>query len=390
MGDIAGAVRPVKGPGPEASTSGPRLAEFFAGIGLVRVALEPLGWRVAFANDIDSSKQEIYGQNFGLDEFRLGDIRDLRGDEVPPVDLAWASFPCVDLSLAGWRNGLDGADSGTFWTFTRIVEEMSPRPPVVVIENVLGFATSGGGRDFAKALGRMNELGYIADILVLDAVHFVPQSRPRLFVVCTEKPITDADDWRASVLRPAWVHRFAEANPHLWLQAAPLPLPEHEPGDLAPALQRLPDDAPEWWDEEKVGHLVRQMTPEHRSRAERLADDARTRFATVYRRVRSGVTRAEVRDDGIAGCLRTPRGGSSRQIVIAGRNGRLRARFMTPREYARLMGVPDSYVVDVPVNQALWGFGDAVCVPAVRWLGENYLNGLVSAHDGSRNPRATR
>ena len=82
---------------------------------------------------------------------------------------------------------------------------------------------------------------------------------------------------------------------------------------------------------------------------------------------------AELRTDGIAGCLRTPRGGSGRQILFAAGNGRFSVRLLTPRECARLMGV-DDFTIKASLNQALFGFGDAVCVPVVEWIAKNYLN----------------
>ena len=85
---------------------------------------------------------------------------------------------------------------------------------------------------------------------------------------------------------------------------------------------------------------------------------------------------AELRNDGIAGCLRTPRGGSGRQILIKAGYGAVKLRLLTPRECARLMGA-DHFVINTTLNKALFGFGDAVCVPVIAWIAENYLNPLV-------------
>lgn len=106
-------------------------AEFFAGIGLVRLALEQEGFSVIFANDIEPSKFAFYAANFGPSHFVLGDVRHIHGDDVPDVDLATASFPCTDLSLAGWRRGLSGEQSGMFWEFVRVLREMGSRRPSV-------------------------------------------------------------------------------------------------------------------------------------------------------------------------------------------------------------------------------------------------------------------
>jgi DNA (cytosine-5)-methyltransferase 1 len=100
-------------------------------------------------------------------------------------------------------------------------------------------------------------------------------------------------------------------------------------------------------------------------------------YGTVFRRIRHGKSMAELRTDGLAGCLRTPRGGSGRQILFKAGYGKHFARLLTPRECARLMGA-NNYAIDVPLNQALFGFGDAVCVPVIKWIAANYLNPVLS------------
>ncbi len=131
-------------------------AEFFAGIGLMRLGLEKAGWRTAFANDIDPDKKQMYMDQFGdTGEFRFGDIHDLQLPQVPTVALATASFPCNDLSLAGARHGLAGAQSSAFWGFVDILHGMmreGRQPPLVLLENVPGFLSSNDGRDFEDAL----------------------------------------------------------------------------------------------------------------------------------------------------------------------------------------------------------------------------------------------
>ena len=111
-----------------------RVAEFFAGMGLVRTALEQSGFRVVFANDISPVKLAIYAANHGAEDFALCDISNLSGGNVPGIDLATASFPCTDLSVAGGRAGLAGSESGLFWQFTRIPRrdgrQATPRDPV--------------------------------------------------------------------------------------------------------------------------------------------------------------------------------------------------------------------------------------------------------------------
>jgi len=364
-------------------TDGPTFAEFFAGIGLMRMGLERCGWRVAFANDISRKKQSLYESHFRDTEshFVAGDVNDIDPNDVPPVDLATASFPCTDLSLAGGRAGLHRGESSTFWAFCRVLEGMgADRPSHVLLENVTGFLTSDGGRDFAQALRALNSLGYRVDPFVLDARSFVPQSRPRLFVV-GERDCDGAagPSLTESRLRPRAVVDFIEANPDIdWAIAeAPEP-PAACDARVSDVLENLPPDSPEWWSSERVEYLYNQMSDRHRQLADVMIRGRRYSYGTVFRRVRAqpgGGKRsmAELRTDGIAGCLRTPKGGSGRQIVFRGGHRRMAARLLTARECARLMGADDFRLDGVSLNDALFGFGDAVCVPAVEWVARHRL-----------------
>jgi DNA (cytosine-5)-methyltransferase 1 len=137
-------------------------------------------------------------------------------------------------------------------------------------------------------------------------------------------------------------------------------------------LERLPANSVYWWSEERAEYLLNQMSEKHRSIADKMIAGKELSYGTVFRRVRHGKSMAELRTDGIAGCLRTPRGGSGRQILFVAGKGRYAVRLLTPSECARLMGA-DDFKITVPLNQALFGFGDAVCVPVIKWIAENYL-----------------
>jgi DNA (cytosine-5)-methyltransferase 1 len=362
----------------------PRAAEFFAGIGLVRRALECSGFSVVFANDIEAVKRDMYAANFDASDFVCGDVRTVHGDDVPDIDLAAASFPCTDLSLAGNRAGLVGAQSSMFWEFARILDEMSDRRPgVVLLENVPGFATSNGGADLSAALAKLNDLGYSCDLFVLDARRFVPQSRPRLFIVGAKQPLND-DDWVGD-LRPSWIADFASRHPELRLHARRLRIPPMEVRSLADIVERLQHDDPRWWGSHRLDRFVGSLSPLQMERLSRLRNSPKLVWATAYRRTRQKRAVWEIRSDSISGCLRTASGGSSRQALVqAGRSG-LSVRWMTPREYARLQGAPDFELDDaITINQALFGFGDAVCVPVVAWIAKNYLASLVSEYSASQ------
>ena len=136
-----------------------------------------------------------------------------------------------------------------------------------------------------------------------------------------------------------------------------------------------------WHPPERTARWLALMAPLHLARL----DAARTRgervVGAVYRRMRveAGVKvqRAEVRFDGVAGCLRTPRGGSSRQVIVAVEAGQVRTRLLSPREAARLMGLPEGYVLPRAATSALQVAGDGVAVPVVRWLARELLEPLL-------------
>ncbi len=361
--------------------------EFFAGIGLVRMGLELDGWSVVFANDIAEDKEQLYKGHFqdNPSHFLREDIHVLDVEKVPTATLATASFPCTDLSLAGMRHGLSGKHSSAFWGFIRVLDELdSRRPPIVLLENVAGFLTSHGGKDFQAALLALNRLGYSVDAFILDAVRFVPQSRVRLFVVgsltnahghCEAR---ETPSFYQTTLRPKALAEFIFHHPEIAWNIRPLPEPPIQTAvKLSAVLENISNESPVWWNQSRADYLVSQMSEKHLAVLKNMMRQKRWSYGTVFRRVRQGVTRAELRTDGIAGCLRTPKGGSARQILVQAGYEEVKVRLLTPRECARLMGADNFELGDIPLNQALFGFGDAVCVPAINWIANNYLDPLI-------------
>jgi DNA (cytosine-5)-methyltransferase 1 len=360
-----------------------RVAEFFAGIGLMRMGLDQAGWKTVWANDIDEKKWEMYRENYneGRSEFILGDVHDIKGPDLPDIELATASFPCNDLSLAGSRHGLAGTHSSAFWGFIETIKGMgNRRPKLILLENVVGFLTSHDGNDFREALTALNELGYSVDALIVDAARFVPQSRQRLFVIGIKDQGFSSRIQECGLLqsdaRPAALADFIFMTPEIRWKVRTLPGLPLSTLRLADIVEDVPLNSELWWSRERCEYLLNQMSPKHRQEAQTMMDGQQWSYATVFRRVRNDRSMAELRTDGIAGCLRTPRGGSGRQILFCAGQGQFRVRLVTPRECARLMGAGD-FKIKATLNQALFGFGDAVCVPAVRWIAEHYLNPVL-------------
>lgn len=354
----------------------PRAAEFFAGIGLVRLALERQGWDVVYANDYDPDKAEMYRHNWPEnDHLVVEDIFKLDPKTIPSCDLFTASFPCNDLSIAGKWEGLSGKESSAFWGLIKILKQLkSKRPSLILLENVVGFLMSHGGKDLRDALLALNGLGYSTDAVILNATHWVPQSRQRLFIIGRAKSSGKRHSFTmASDARPPSLMRFIAANQDLDWDLRELPHLPAAQSTLAQIVEPLADDDPQWWSEKRVAYFMEQLSDRHLAQAREMIACKRTSFATAFRRVRNGRSMAELRTDGIAGCLRTPRGGSARQILFKAGRGMRQVRLLTARECARLQGVPETYSINVPLNQALFGFGDAVCVPVVEWITANCL-----------------
>ena len=363
--------------------------EFFAGAGLVRIGLEH-AWSCTWANDIDARKQEIYEARFGSAEFVLGDVAGIAMDSLPAgADMAWASFPCQDLSLAGWRKGMRAERSGTYWEFWRLMRESldrGRRPPLIVIENVVGMLY---GMDFPILCESLAALGMQFGPLVIDARQFLPQSRPRVFVVAVDSRVDcslfvsdEADEavpWFTKAVRSAHAKiPFALRESWRWWK-----LPE--PFSTIPRVEDMIEEKPtsvEWHDPSDTLRLLGMMTQLNLEKTN-LAIERGLSVGFLYKRIREGVQRAEVRFDGIAGCLRTPQGGSSRQIVLVMDGGGVRSRLLSPREAARLMGVPDSFWLPTKYNDAYRAIGDGVAVPVVRWLSDRLLIHLANLCRGS-------
>ena len=364
------------------------VAEYFAGIGLVRMGLEHCGWRVVFANDISEKKYEMYRAFFpdAHSHYIVGDIFGIDPPRVPLARLATCSFPCIDLSLAGNMKGINGKHSSAFWGFIKILKAQGESaPPLVLVENVTGWLYSHKGADFRLTVQALNELGYACDVLTLNALSFTPQSRLRVFLVGNK--FENSGQGLALILsRPKsllsdHLRKSLLVNPDLkWFyNELPEPPPSNKSG-LSSIIEEMDDSDGRWWSEQEVERHLAMMKDSHGERVLQLVNDKQIAYRTFFRRRREGKQRAEVRHDDLSGCLRTAIGGSGKQFLIKVGRGTIKMRAMTPREYARLQGVPDKYPITVNGVQALTGFGDAVCVPAITWIAKHALNPLVEQY----------
>src|SRR5579864_1532434 len=291
-----------------------RWYEFFAGGGMARLGLGSR-WQCVVANEWCEKKAAAYRARFGAaQELMVRDINELKTSDLPGrADLAWGSFPCQDLSLAGNGAGLRGHRSGTFRPFWSLIDALVRErrgPRIVVLENVAGALTSHEGKDFAVIVRAFAESGYKIGCLVIDAVRFVPQSRPRLFVIGIS----------ADTLPPKTLISAAPANP--WhprsLRTARERLPRDldeswiwwrlpSPSEPARGLFSIVEDEPtgvDWHTASETKYLLSLMSPLHRKKVD-AARRARTRIiGTIYKRTRPDNDgeknqRAEVRFDNV-------------------------------------------------------------------------------------------
>ena len=365
--------------------------EFFAGAGMARAGLGD-HWRCLFANDFDQRKAATYRLNWGKDNFVCSDVREVATTDLPQTaDLVWASFPCQDLSLAGGGAGLKGERSGTFWPFWKLMTALvaeGREPSMIVLENVCGTLTSHSGKDFTAICQALSNGGYQFGALIVDAVLFVPQSRPRLFIIAVRRDVDRPEtltgnepdgDFHPSRLRTAY-HKLPKALQDDWIWWRLDPPPPRDVG-FADLVEEKPSDVA-WHTAQQTRDLLAMMSDVNLKKVHAAEQEDRPVVGTIYKRTRRDevgrkVQRAEVRFDDIAGCLRTPVGGSSRQLVIVVHGRNVRSRLISSRETARLVGLPDEYVLPDNYNEAYHLTGDGVVVPVVRFLAAKILEPIL-------------
>jgi DNA (cytosine-5)-methyltransferase 1 len=372
----------------------PTFYEFFAGGGMARAGLG-LEWNCVFANDISPKKAASYSQNWGESHLVVEDVFKIKVSQLPgTADLAWGSFPCQDLSLAGIGSGLDGAHSGAFWGFWSLIEKLRKigrKPKLIVLENVYGTLTSHDGNDFEQIAKAISKSGYVFGAVVIDAVYFLPQSRPRLFVIGVDSDLTIPSSLTSPITKSTW-HPDAVLKAYNNLPNSVksswrwwnIPVPSKPKLTLESIIEESPTGV-KWHTHFETSNLISMMSPLHRQKLLEVQKSGSQKVGTIYRRTRNGTQMAEVRFDGIAGCLRTPSGGSSRQTIIVVEGSKIRTRLISTREAARLMGISDKYNLPEKYNEAYHLVGDGVAVPVVAHLNRFLLKPIIDHNSASAN-----
>ncbi|TJW14954.1 MAG: DNA cytosine methyltransferase [Mesorhizobium sp.] len=372
--------------------------EFFAGAGMARAGLGD-GWKCLYANDCDKLKQISYAENWGKDDFDGRDVAvvqtcDLKG----MVDLAWASFPCQDLSQAGAKRGIGEADgnaatrSGAVWPFLGLIRSLAGEgrhPVLLALENVVGLLYANGGADFRAICAALSEIGYRFGALMADASHFVPQSRPRVFIVAMRRDVPlpaevradlPANPWHTQILQRARAG-LGPAEAANWVWWNPGDPPAGMNVQLADVID-LSDDA-EWNTDDATNRLLGMMSEAQLTRLAEAKAVGQPVIGSLYLRMRpngkgGNVQRAEVAFGKTLGCLRTPKGGASRPRIVVVEGERVRTRLLSEREAASLMGLGKAFILPKTYNECFRLIGDGVVPAVVRFLANTLLEPLAT------------
>jgi len=344
----------------------PTFLDFFAGSGLVSEGLkehfEPL-----WANDICEKKAFVFCSNHPQKILRLGSIENIHGQKLPYASLAWGSFPCQDLSLAGSMKGLTNTRSGLLWQWLRVIDEMKKKPPLIVAENVVGLISASKGEHYRNLHFALVERGYKVGAVVIDASYWVPQSRKRVFVIAVKTSIK-TQNYESE--KPIWCHptslvKVAQDLKNWVWWSLPEPVIQRKDLEEIIEMEAACDN------ELKRDRLFQLIPPRHKEKIIDAVNKGQLVFPG-YKRIRNGKQVLELRFDGLAGCLRTPEGGSSRQFLVIRSNGSFKTRLLTVKETATLMGAPD-YKIPGSYNDGYKAMGDAVVVPVSRFLAHYLL-----------------
>ncbi len=321
-----------------------KFIDLFAGIGGFRIAMQNLGGNCIFSSEIDKYAKQTYGLNFG--EIPFGDITKIDENDIPEHDILCAGFPCQAFSIAGKRKGFDDETRGTlFFDIKRIIK--AKRPKAFFLENVKGLKNHNKGRTFKTILKVLREDldYYVPDPKTMNAKDFgVPQNRERIFIIGFRKDIN--------------------------IQEFHYP----EPVKKKIAFKDIKED-------KKVSvkyYLSTQYQDTLRSHKER------------HKNKGNGFGYKIIEDNQCANAIVVGGMGKERNIVIDCRLTDFKPvtkikrvvnkdgwRRMTPREWARLQGFPDNFLIKVSDTQAYKQFGNSVAIPAIQATASKLIEKIV-------------
>lgn len=302
-----------------------RFIDLFAGLGGFRLALESFGAECVYSSEWDKAAQEVYSKNFG--DKPDGDITKVDENNIPQHDIICAGFPCQAFSISGKQKGFEDSRGTLFFDVARIAKKH--RPKVLFLENVKNFASHDNGNTLKVIENTLSELGYDVNYKVLNAVDYgMPQKRERIYIVCFRKDLNVKD------------FKF------------PTPF----------KLERYVENFLEHHSEVKAFEEIKYKIV-YNGKEDNVYDSKMIRLGIVNK---GGQGERIYSTKGIAATLSAYGGG-----VFAKTGGYLidgKARRLSPRECARLMGYPDSYKMADKQNEAYKQFGNSVVVDILQYI----------------------
>ena len=165
-----------------------KVGSLFAGVGGIDLGFEQAGFKPIWANEIDEYCEKTFTPNHSEIELVVKDIKEIRGSEIPDVDILAGGFPCQPFSIAGYRKGLKDERGDLFFQILRLIEELiieNRAPRVVFLENVKNLFTHDNTKTYQFMRSELRKLGYhvIEDILNTCTYGNIPQNRERLYIV---------------------------------------------------------------------------------------------------------------------------------------------------------------------------------------------------------------
>ena len=321
-----------------------KFIDLFAGIGGFRIAMQNLGGKCVYTSEWDKEAQRTYKANFG--ETPFGDITQEETKSYIPdgFDVLCAGFPCQAFSIAGKRGGFEDTRGTLFFDVAEIIKRKQPK--AVFLENVKGLRNHNGGKTLATILNVLrNDLGYfVPEPQIMNAKDFgVPQNRERIFIVGFHRStgITDFEYPKPSGKKVT----FADVK-----EKTVVPTKYYLSTQYLQTLEN---------------HKARHESKGNGFGYNIVADDEITNAIVVGG---MGKERNLVVDNRITDFTPTTK--------IKGEVNRRGIRKMTPREWARLQGFPDNFIIPVADASAYKQFGNSVAVPAIRATANEILKRL--------------
>ena len=307
---------------------GLKFIDLFAGLGGFRLALESFGAKCVYSNEWDKYAQKVYQMNFG--DKPEGDITLVDENKIPDHDILCAGFPCQAFSISGKQKGFEDSRGTLFFDVARIVK--AKKPKVVFMENVKNFASHDNGNTLKVVQNTMIDLGYDFYYDILNSLDFgIPQNRERIYMLCFRKDLN--------------ITNFAFPKPF----------------ELSTFVEDL------LLSDEDVSNLIIDRQDIVLKNTEIKENSSKViRIGTVGK---GGQGERIYSPKGIAITLSAHGGG-----VFAKTGGYLingKTRKLHPRECARIMGYPDSYLIHPSSSQAYKQFGNSVVVNVLQYISKN-------------------